>query len=120
MIIRAGTGNSGGKRPAGNATNIPGATTNPANNVASNSATLYGTVNPHGLTTTVYFQAPGTTISYGKLQHRTQTFTGNTTPSVTANLSECSDCEQDVPFPQFRSPYQCGTTYGNDRTLHHA
>ena len=39
-------------------------TTNPATNVASFSATLNGSVNPHGLTTTVYFQY-GTTTSYG-------------------------------------------------------
>ncbi len=42
----------------------PIATTNPASLIASFSARLNGSVNPHGLTTSVYFQY-GTTSSYG-------------------------------------------------------
>ena len=38
------------------ATGAPVVTTNPATNVASFSAALNGTVDPHGLSTTVYFQ----------------------------------------------------------------
>src|SRR5205814_9847711 len=45
------------------ATGAPVVITNPATNVTSSSATLNGTVDPHGLTTTVYFQY-GTTTSY--------------------------------------------------------
>src|SRR5439155_18120121 len=57
-------------------TGPPVAITNPATNVASSSATLNGSVDPHGLTTTVSFQY-GTTTSYG---HTTanQSKTGNT------------------------------------------
>src|SRR5439155_1384117 len=67
------------------ATPSPAVTTNPATNVASVSATLNGSVNPRGSTTTVYFQW-GTTTSYG---HTTpmQTQTGNTYRNVTANIS---------------------------------
>src|SRR6266576_3504265 len=45
-------------------TGFPVVTTNPASNVASFSATLNGSLDPHGLITTVYFQY-GTTVSYG-------------------------------------------------------
>ena len=70
------------------ATPTPAVTTNPATNVASVSATLNGSVNPRGSTTTVYFQW-GTTTSYG---HTTamQTKTGNTSLPITANISGLS------------------------------
>ena len=45
-------------------TGPPVVITNPATLIASFSATLNGSVDPHGLTTTVYFQY-GTTTSYG-------------------------------------------------------
>src|SRR5690348_2948191 len=46
------------------ATGAPVAITNPATNVTASSALLHGSVDPHGLSTTVHFQY-GTTISYG-------------------------------------------------------
>src|SRR5439155_3697235 len=58
------------------ATAAPVGITNPATLIASFSATLNGSVDPHGLTTTVYFQY-GTTTSYG-LTTATQSKTGNT------------------------------------------
>jgi ribonuclease HI len=60
-------------------------TTNPATNLTTSSAKLNGSLNPHGLTTTVYFKW-GTTTSYG---HTTtaQTKTGNTSLPITANIS---------------------------------
>src|SRR5205814_1225103 len=66
-------------------TGPPVAITNPATNVASSSATLNGSVDPHGLTATVHFQY-GTTISYG---HTTanQSKTGNTYQNVSTNIS---------------------------------
>src|SRR4029077_13672499 len=71
--------------PTATATPSPAVTTNPATNVASVSATLNGSVNPRGSTTTVYFQW-GTTTGYG---HTTpvQTQTGNTSRPITANIS---------------------------------
>jgi hypothetical protein len=59
-------------------------TTNPATNVTASSAILRGSLNPQGLTTTVYFQY-GTTTSYG---HTTamQTHTGNTFQNIASNI----------------------------------
>jgi N-acetylneuraminic acid mutarotase len=119
MIIWGSSGddvgdfNSGGRYCGRSGPAPPGATTNPANNVASNSATLNGTVNPHGLTTTVYFQY-GTTISYGS-RTPNQTATGNTTRSVTANISGLT-ASTTYHF-RIVAHNSAGTTYGNDRTF---
>src|SRR5205085_9335500 len=61
------------------------ATTTAASSIAAASATLNGTVNPNGSSTTVYFQY-GTTAAYGS-QTANQVFTGNTVQNVTANIS---------------------------------
>jgi plastocyanin len=63
----------------------PIVTTNPAAFIASFSATLDGSLNPHGLTTTFHFQY-GTTTSYG-LTTAPHTQTGNTLRNVSANIS---------------------------------
>jgi len=62
----------------------PVVTTNPATFIASFSATLDGSLNPHGLTTTFHFQY-GATTSYG-LTTAPQTQTGNTSRNVSANI----------------------------------
>lgn len=67
------------------ATGPPVVTTNPATNVASFSATLNGSLDPHGLTTSVHFQY-GTTTSYG-LTAVPQSQSGNTYRNVSANIS---------------------------------
>jgi len=67
------------------ATGPPVVITNPATLVASFSATLNGLVDPHGLSTTVYFQY-GPTTSYGSTTPG-QTKNGNTYQSVSANIS---------------------------------
>ena len=91
----------------------PVVTTNPATNVASFSATLNGSVNPRGSTTTVYFQW-GTTTSYG---HTTpgQTKTGNTSLPITANISGLSASH----LYHFRivATNGGGTSFGPDRTF---
>src|SRR5205085_9210848 len=66
-------------------TGPPVVTTNPATLIASFSATLDDSVDPHGLSTSVYFQY-GTTTSYGSTT-ASQTKTGNTYQSVNANIS---------------------------------
>jgi phosphodiesterase/alkaline phosphatase D-like protein len=112
--------NSGGTRHGGDRTfrtlsptGVPGVTTNPATNLAGFSATLNGSVYPHGLTTTVYFQY-GTTTGYG---HTTasQSKTGNTYQSVSANISGLAASTR----YHFRivATNSAGTTYGADRTL---
>jgi hypothetical protein len=67
------------------ATGPPVVTTNSATNITATSATLNGSLNPHGLTTTVHFQY-GTTTSYGR-NTPTQTQTGNTYRNINANIS---------------------------------
>ena len=91
----------------------PSATTNPATNVASYSAILNGTVNPHGLTTTVHFQY-GTTTGYGSTTAN-QTFTGNTTRSVAANIGGLSPST--TYHFRIAATNSTGTTYGSDRTF---
>jgi len=66
-------------------TGPPVVTTNPATLIGSFSATLDGSLDPHGLTTTFHFQY-GKTTSYG-LTSAPHTQTGNTTRNVSANIS---------------------------------
>jgi hypothetical protein len=87
--------------------------TNPATNVASFSATLNGTVNPNGLTTTVYFQY-GTTTSYGSTT-ASHSFTGKTTQSVSANISGLT-ASTTYHF-RIVGTNSGGTNYGADRTF---
>src|SRR5436190_8490868 len=95
------------------ATPSPAVTTNPATNVASVSATLNGSVNPRGSTTTVYFQW-GTTTSYG---HTTpvQTQTGNTSRPITANISGLS--ASNLYHFRIVATNGAGTSCGPDRTF---
>src|SRR4029450_11970680 len=83
----AGTsGNSNVMRvPTLSPTGPPVAITNRATLIGSFSATLNGTVDPHRLTTTVYFQY-GTTTGYG-LTTAIQSKTGHTYQDVAANIS---------------------------------
>jgi hypothetical protein len=95
------------------ATGPPVVITNPATSVTSSSATLKGTVDPHGLTTSVHFQY-GTTSSYG-LTTANQSFGGNTYQSVSANISGLSGSTT----YHFRivATNSAGTTNGSDKTF---
>jgi hypothetical protein len=66
-------------------TPVPTIATSAATNVSANSATLNGTVNPNGASTTVYFEY-GTTTNYGS-QTPNQVFTGSTSQNVSANIA---------------------------------
>jgi hypothetical protein len=94
-------------------TGPPVVTTSPATNVTSSSATLNGSLDPHGLTTSVHFQY-GTTTSYG---HTTpmQSQTGNTFRNISANINGLST---DTTY-HFRivATNSAGTRYGSDRTF---
>ena len=112
--------NSGGTRYGGdrifttfNPTGAPVVTINPTTNVASFSATLHGSVYPHGLPTTVYFQY-GTTINYG---HATpvQTKAGNTYQSISANINGLS-ASTTYHF-RIVATNSAGTRYSSDRTF---
>ncbi|HEY2143681.1 MAG TPA: NF038122 family metalloprotease [Candidatus Udaeobacter sp.] len=94
-------------------TGFPLVATNPASNVATFSATLNGSLDPHGLTTTVYFQY-GTTTSYGiTIGHQSQS--GNTFRNVSANIDSLSASTR----YHFRivATNSAGTRYGSDRTF---
>jgi plastocyanin len=88
-------------------------TTNPATLIASFSATLNGSLNPHGLTTTVSFQY-GTTIAYGSTTPM-QTQTGSTYRDIAANISGLSP--NTVYHFRIVATNSVGTRFGGDRTF---
>ena len=87
--------------------------TNPATLIMSHSASLNGTVYPHGLSTTVYFQY-GRTISYGS-RTPNQIKTGNNYQNVTANISGLT-AHTTYHF-RIVATNTAGTRYGGDRTF---
>src|SRR5205823_6084651 len=91
----------------------PAVTTNPATTVASFSATLNGSLDPHGLTTTVYFQY-GLTTSYG-FTTPVQTQTGNTVRPISANISGL--LASHVYHFRIVATNSAGTTFGGGRTF---
>jgi hypothetical protein len=93
------------------ATRPPIAITNSATSVTSFSATLNGTVDPHGLTTSVHFQY-GTTTSYGSTTSN-QSFGGNTYQNANSNITGLSGSTT----YHFRivATSGDGTTYGSDK-----
>jgi len=95
------------------ATGPPVVTTNPATLIASFSAKLNGSLDPHGLTTMVYFQY-GMTTSYG-LTTAPQSRTGNTYLNLSANISSLS--ANTVYHFRVVATNSAGTRYGSDRTF---
>ena len=76
--------------PSGPTGSIPAVTTEAASNVGATSATLHGTVNPNGLSTTVIFQY-GTTPSYGEEVTAIESPVAGTSPiAVTAEITNLS------------------------------
>ena len=94
-------------------TGPPVAITNPATLIASFAANLNGSVNPHGLTTSVYFQY-GTTNSYG-LTTALQSRTGNTSLNISAHISGLT-ASTTYHF-RIVTTNSAGTRYGSDRTF---
>ena len=94
-------------------TGPPVAITDPATLMASFSAKLNGSVNPHGLTTSVYFQY-GTTNSYG-FTTAPQSHTGNTSLNVSATISGLT-ASTTYHF-RIVATNSAGTRYGSDTTL---
>jgi phosphodiesterase/alkaline phosphatase D-like protein len=89
--------------------------TNPATSVTSTSATLNGTINPNGLSTTVQFDY-GTTTSYGNSVTASQSpVTGSSNVSVTANLSGLTS--NTLYHYRVEATNTTGTTYGPDSTF---
>jgi hypothetical protein len=95
------------------ATGPPVVTTNPATNATSSSATLNGSVDPHGLSTVVYFQY-GTTTSYGSTTAM-QSHTGNTYLNISANISGVTT--HTTYHFRIVATNSAGTRSGSDRTF---
>src|SRR6267154_378473 len=91
----------------------PIVTTNPATLIASFSARLNGSLNPHGLPTTFHFQY-GTTTSYG-LTTPPQSRSGNTPQNVSANISGLM--ANRVYHFRIVASNARGTRFGADRTF---
>jgi hypothetical protein len=87
--------------------------TNGASKMTRSAATLNGTVNPNGLTTTVYFQY-GTRTRYGSTTAN-WTYTGNTTQGVSVRIPRL---RANTTY-HFRlvETHNGGTSYGSDMTF---
>ena len=94
-------------------TGPPVAITNAATLIASFSAKLNGSVNPHGLTTSVYFQY-GTTNSYG-LTTAPQSRTGNTALNISWGIWGLG-ASTTYHF-RIVTTNSAGTRYGSDETF---
>jgi len=94
-------------------TGLPVVITNPATNITASSAILHGSLDPHGLTTTVRFQY-GTTTNYG---HTTamQTQTGNTFRNIAANIAGLA-AHTTYHF-RITATNSAGTRMGSDKTF---
>jgi hypothetical protein len=95
------------------ATGPPVVTSNPATLIASFSARLNGSLDPHGLSTSVNFQY-GTTTSYGSTTPA-QTHTGNTYRNISANISGLM-ANRTYHF-RIKATNIAGTRFGGDRTF---
>ena len=92
---------------------FPIVTTKPATNVATSAATLNGLLDPHGLTTSVYFQC-GTTTNYGRTT-AVQSQTGNTFRNIAANVVGLAT--NTTYHFRIVVTNSVGTRYGSDRTF---
>jgi plastocyanin len=94
-------------------TGFPIVTTKPATNVAAFAATLNGLLDPHGLTTSVYFQY-GTTTNYGRTT-AVQSHTGNTFRNIAANIGGLAS--NTTYHFRIVATNSVGTRMGSDRTF---
>ena len=94
-------------------TGFPIVTTKPATNVATFAATLNGLLDPHGLTTSVYFQC-GITTNYGRTT-AVQSQTGNTFRNIAANIGGLAT--NTTYHFRMVATNSVGTRYGSDRTF---
>lgn len=93
----------------------PDATTQAATNTAGISTTLNGSVNAHYLSTVVTFEY-GTSTSYGSTITASQSpLTGNSTASVSANLSGLTP--NTIYHFRVKTVNSVGTIYGSDLTF---
>jgi hypothetical protein len=94
-------------------TGPPVVTTNGATNITASSGTLNGSLDPHGLSTTVFFQY-GTTTNYGSATAM-QSQTGNTYRNITASVGGLTS-HTTYHFRMVATNAN-GTRMGSDRTF---
>jgi hypothetical protein len=92
----------------------PSATTDPATGLGSIEVTLKGTVNPHGLDTTYYFNY-GTTTAYG--QETTKVPAGSGTANVAASAKVTGLSPSTTYHFQVEAKSTTGTASGADQTF---
>jgi hypothetical protein len=92
----------------------PSATTGSATNVTWHSATLSGTVNPYGLSTTYYFQW-GPTTSFGNTTPTQSAGSGTSDLAVSANLTGLAP--NTTYHYRLVAVNSAGTNYGVDTTF---
>ena len=91
---------------------VPSSTTDSASPVTSNAATLNGTVNPNGASTTVTFEY-GATTGYGSTATAVQSpLSGTTAQSVNAGLTGLTPGE--TYHFRIKATNSAGTSYGSD------
>ena len=92
----------------------PSASTGLATSVASNTATLNGTINPNGASTTYYFEY-GITTAYGSNTISTSAGSGTSAVSVNANIAGLS--ESTTYHFRLVATNSIGTISGSDQTF---
>src|SRR5438477_1250228 len=95
------------------ATGAPFVVTDPANKIGSSSARLNGKADPHGLTTSVYFQY-GLTTTYGQTT-ASQSKTGDAYQNVSGDITGLT--AGSVYHFRIAATNSAGTRYGMDRTF---
>lgn len=105
---------AGGTTRASAAASPPAATTGPASNIGQSTATVSGTVNPNGQTTTYYFRY-GTTTAYG-LQ-TSPAGAGSATGPVAVHATFYGLSENTTYHYQLVAQNSAGTTDGADQTF---
>jgi len=114
-------GSNGGEDTASNGSGdssdpvgAPTVTTSDATSLAASTATLNGSVNPNGSSTTYYFEY-GTTTDYGSTTISTDAGTGTTSVSVSADLTGLS--EGTTYHFRLVATNSVGTSNGDDKIL---
>jgi len=92
----------------------PMVSTGTASSVTETSATLNGTVNPNGVSTTYYFEY-GTTTSYGSRTSEMNAGSGDSAVSVSADIAGLT--EETTYHFRLVATNTNGTTYGSDGTF---
>jgi hypothetical protein len=113
-VLAVAISSAGSPSPASAAASPPATTTGSASGISESSATLTGTVNPNGQSTTYYFQY-GPTTSYGTQTSPAGVGSGSTPVSVHTEIFGLSP--NTTYHYQLVAKSSAGTTYGADQTL---